>query len=117
MTPRAAFDSRDKARPTAAKIIRGQGVRVRQDRIDKSGHLSLRHAGKLHHIGIGRDHKGKSVIMLIKGLEIRVITREGDLLRELTLDTSKLYHGTGRPPGPPKGRPMPNRRKKPSTMS
>lgn len=26
--------------------------------------------------------------------------------RELTLDLNKLYHGTGRPPGPPNGRPL-----------
>lgn len=117
MTPRAAFDSRDKARPAGPKIERGKGVRVRQDRIDKGGHLTLRHAGGLHHIGVGRDHKGKRVIMLIAGFQVRIITRDGELLRELTLDPSKDYHGTGLPPGPPKGRPLGPRRKKASTMS
>jgi len=105
-TPRAAYDARDKARPALPTITRGNGVRVRQDRIDSGGKVSLRHAGKLHHIGVGRDHSGRSVIMLIAGLHIRVVSRDGELLRELTLDPNTTYHGTGRPPGPPKGRPI-----------
>jgi hypothetical protein len=55
----------------------------------------------MYSIGIGRTHTGTRVIVLSQGLEIRVInaaTRE--LLRELVLDTSKRYQGTGRPPGP-----------------
>ncbi|MCA1832028.1 MAG: hypothetical protein LC750_04695 [Actinobacteria bacterium] len=57
------------------------------------------------------------MLMLIKDLDVRVITREGELLRQLTLDPSTLYHGTGAPPGPPKGRPLGPRKKKASTMS
>ena len=35
-------------------------------------------------------------------LDIRIIdAATGELLRELTLDTTKHYQGTGRPPGPP----------------
>ena len=111
-TPRAAFDARDKARPGRPTLGRGKGVRVRQDRVDKAGKVTLRHAGKLHHIGVGRDHHGRRVIMLINGLQIRIITRDGELLRELTLDPSKTYQETGRPPGPPKGRPLGPRKKK-----
>ena len=34
-------------------------------------------------------------------LEIRIIdAATGELLRDLVLDTSKRYQGTGRPPGP-----------------
>lgn len=115
MTPHAAYDSRDKARPETPKIHRAKGVRVRQDRIDKTGALTLRHAGRLHHIGMGHDHKGKRIIMLIKGLEIRVITREGQLLRELILDPTRDYQPTGRKYSP-KGRKL-GPRKKASTMS
>jgi hypothetical protein len=80
--------------------------------------VTLRHAGRLHHIGVGRDHRGKRVTMLVSGLEVRIITtREGELLRKLTIDSKKTYHGTGRPPGPPKGRPLGSRKKQPTTMS
>ena len=54
MTPRSAFEARDKARPSGPKIQIGAGVRVRKDRIDKNGKVTLRHRTRLHHIGIGR---------------------------------------------------------------
>lgn len=104
-TPRTAYDSRDKARPTSQDTSL-KGVRVRQDRVDKAGAVTLRHNGRLHHIGIGRDHHRRRVIMLINGLDIRIITPQGELLRQLTLNPEKDYQPTGRPPGPPKGRPL-----------
>ena len=55
----------------------------------------------MYSIGIGRTHTGTRVIVLAQDLDIRVIdAATGELLRELTLDTSKRYQGTGRPPGP-----------------
>jgi hypothetical protein len=45
----------------------GDGVRVRKDRIDKNGKVTLRHRTRLHHIGVGHAHKGKRVIMLVDG--------------------------------------------------
>lgn len=114
-TPLEVWKARDKARPSRPPVERLKDVRVRQDRIDKGGMVTLRHAGRLHHIGVGRDHTGKRVTMLVSGLEVRIITRDGELLRQLTLDPEKTYHGTGRPPGPPKGRPM--RRREASAMS
>lgn len=104
MTPRAAFDARDKARPTGVKVARSNGVRVRQDRIDRGGKLTLRHAGVLHHIAIGWDRRGERVLMLVAGDNVRIITREGELLRELTLEPDRTYYGNGLPPGPRKGR-------------
>ena len=114
--PLAAFGARDKAHPSRPAIERLRNVRVRQDRIDKAGLVTLRHAGRLHHIGVGRGHSGRRVTMLVSGLEVRIITRDGEFLRQLTLDPKKTYHGTGRPPGPPKGQPV-GARKQTSTMS
>ena len=55
----------------------------------------------MYSIGIGRTHAGTRVIILAQDLDIRIIdAATGELLRELTLDTSKRYQGTGRPPGP-----------------
>jgi transposase InsO family protein len=94
-TPRAAFDARDKARPTGPRIRVGAGVRVRRDRIDKNGKVTLRHRTRLHHIGVGHAHKGKRVIMLVHGLDVRVVSQEGELLRHLTLDPSRDYQPQG----------------------
>ena len=55
----------------------------------------------MYSIGIGRTHTGTRVIVLSQDLDIRIIdAATGELLRELTLDPSKRYQGTGRPPGP-----------------
>jgi transposase len=65
---------------------------VRHDRIDKTGAISLRRAGRLHHIGIGRTHAGRTVLVLIDDLDIRVIdTTTGQILRHLTLDPTRGY--------------------------
>jgi hypothetical protein len=66
--------------------------RVRHDRVDKSGTITLRVAGQLRHIGIGRKHKGTHVILLAQDLNTRIVNAvTGELLRELTIDTTKDY--------------------------
>ena len=93
--PRAAFDARDKARPSGPRIRVGAGVRVRRDRIDKNGKVTLRHGTRLHHIGVGHAHKGKRVTLLVDGLDVRVVSQDGELLRHLTLDPSRDYQPQG----------------------
>ena len=115
ITPKTAYDSRDKARPIGPKISVSRDTRVRRDIIDSRGHITLRHKSRLHHIGIGRDHRGKRVIILAAGLDIRVLSVQGDLLRHLTLDPSKDYQPTGRKYSP-KGRKLGPRKKKTPTM-
>ena len=66
--------------------------RVRHDRVDKSGSVTLRVAGQLRHIGVGRTHTRTHVILLVQDLEVRVVNAiTGELLRELTIDPSKDY--------------------------
>jgi hypothetical protein len=75
--------------------------RVRADKIGSTGTVTLRHGGKLHHIGVGRDHAGADILLPVQDLHVRIVlAATGDLLRELTLDTSRNYQPTGRPPGP-----------------
>jgi transposase InsO family protein len=76
--------------------------RIRHDRVDKTGSVTIRHNGRLHHIGIGRAHAQAAILMLVNDLDIRVVdTTTGELLRHLTLDPTRDYQPTGRPPGPP----------------
>jgi hypothetical protein len=93
--PKAAFEARDKARPSGPRIRVGAGVRVRRDRIDKGGKVTLRHGTRLHHIGVGHAHKGKRVTMLVEGLDVRVISEDGELLRHLRLDPTRNYQPKG----------------------
>ena len=73
----------------------GAGVRVRRDRIDKQGRLTLRHRTKLYHIGMGAAHRGKRVVMLIHDLDVRVVCLDGEVLRHFTLDPNKDYQPQG----------------------
>lgn len=89
-TPAEAYETLSKATPDPALL--NTESRVRYDKVDSTGSISFRHAGKMHHIGIGRHYKNTRVIMLIDGIEIRVVDQQtGELLRELTLDTSRDY--------------------------
>jgi transposase InsO family protein len=95
-TPTQAYTARPKAVPTGTPIDTGHH-RVRHDRIDPSGVITLRHHSRLHHIGLGRRHARTRVLVLVRDLDIRVLTTDGQLLRKLTLDPSRDYQPQARP--------------------
>jgi transposase InsO family protein len=98
-TPSVAYQTRPKAEP--GQRDNDPHYRVRHDRVDEGGSISLRVNGRLHHIGIGRTHTGTRVILLINDLEIRIIhAATGEIIRDLTLDPTRSYQGTGAPKGP-----------------
>jgi transposase InsO family protein len=88
-TPLQAYSARLKARPAGASPA--TYFRVRQDKVDKAGKISLRYDSRLYKIGVGRAHKGRPVKLLIADQNIRVIDTDGELIRELTLDPSRNY--------------------------
>lgn len=94
-TPQEAFEARPKDSPSTTGFVVPGHFRVRQDRVDKGGRVTLRYNSRLHHIGLGRGHKGKRVLILVADLQVRVVTPEGELLRELTLDPSRDYQAQG----------------------
>jgi Integrase core domain len=58
------------------------------------------------HLGVGRTHARTHVLMLVDDLHVRIVNAAtGELLRELTIDPSRNYQPTGRPPGPQRKRP------------
>jgi transposase InsO family protein len=104
-TPAAAYDALPKALPATSRDHHAHS-RVRHDRIDDSGVVTLRVAGRLHHLGVGRTHARTQVLMLVDDLHVRIVNAAtGELLRELTIDPSRDYQPTGRPPGPQPKRP------------
>ena len=92
-TPLQAYSARAKARPAGARA--GTYFRVREDRVDKAGKVSLRYGSRLYKIGLGRAHKGRVIRLLIADQNIRVIDANGELIRELTLDPSRIYQPLG----------------------
>jgi hypothetical protein len=100
-TPAAAYNTLPKALPATSRDA-DTHTRVRHDRIDHTGVVTLRLNGRLHHIGIGRTHARTHVILLVDDLHVRVITATtGELLRELTIDPSRDYQPQRKnPPNP-----------------
>ena len=88
--PIEAFGAREKAGPSRP-IIDCAGYRVRHDKISRNGNVTLRYKGRLHHIYVGAAYKGWRVVLLVAGLEVRVLSLEGNQLRRLKLDPSKDY--------------------------
>jgi transposase InsO family protein len=91
-TPLAAFSLPLKAAPSNSQTT--HHFRVRTDRVDGSGTVSIRHVGVLHHIGLGRAYTGEVVRLFLADADVRVVRDDGLVLRELTLDPGRTYHGT-----------------------
>jgi hypothetical protein len=99
-TPAAVYNSLPKALPGPSRDTDTHD-RIRHDRIDDSGCVTLRVNGRLHHIGIGRTHARTHVVLLVQDLHVRVVNAvTGELLRELVIDPAKDYQATGAPKGP-----------------
>lgn len=96
-TPQEAYEARPRAAPTGIGIATPDHYRVRQDRIDQSGIVTLRYNSRLHHIGLGRRHAGTRILLLTADLDIRIITQDGQLLRQLTLDPTRDYQPQNNP--------------------
>jgi transposase InsO family protein len=90
-TPREVYDAKVKARP--AHDVPDTHFRVRHDRVDKTGCVTLRYESRLRHIGIGRAHKGRRVLLLIAGRDVRVVAEDGQLIRQLVIDPTRDYQG------------------------
>jgi transposase InsO family protein len=102
-TPATAYAARPKAQPGKRTDTHD---RVRRDRVDDTGSLTLRLAGRLHHIGVGRTHARTHILMLVQDLEVRVINAAtGELIRELTIDPTRDYQPRNVPCGRPKKKP------------
>ena len=95
-TPADAYQRRPKA--TAGDRGDDTHDRVRHDVVDKSGKITLRVNGRMHHIGLGAEHRGTRVIVLVpRPRRPRHRTpATGELIRKLTIDPTKDYQPLGR---------------------
>jgi transposase InsO family protein len=88
-TPAQAYGARTKAGP------QGPGARceyrLRRDRLDRAGKVTLGYAGRLRHIGVGRAHAGATVLLLVADRDVRVLSEGGELLGHTVIDAAKDY--------------------------
>jgi Integrase core domain len=93
-TPLQAYSARIKA-PSCEESLEGH-FRVRHDKVDAGGTVTLRYDSKLHHIGLGRAHNGKPIKLLVADRDIRVLdAKTGEPIRSLTLGPSRDYQPIG----------------------
>src|SRR6266568_2502603 len=92
-TPLAVFNALLKAKP--AELPAPIDHRVRRDKIDPFGKVTLRYLGRLRHIPVGTAHKNRKVHILVAGPDVRIITEDGELIRALTLDPTRNYQPLG----------------------
>ena len=96
-TPATAYTARTKAHPHRTGLVIPAHYRIRRDRIDTTGKVTLRYQSQLRHLGIGRRYAGTPVMVLAADQHVRVITDNGELLAEFTLDPTKQYQTQKRP--------------------
>lgn len=88
-TPHQAYTATPKATPSATPQ---QEWRTRNDRVDKAGRVTIRYAGKLFHLGIGRGYAGQEVTMVITDKYITTALKEtGEIIAEHIIDVSRDY--------------------------
>jgi hypothetical protein len=66
--------------------------RLRYDRLDTKGKMSIRRAGRMHHLGIGAKHARTRVLALADEHHITVIELEtGEILSPHQIEPNKTY--------------------------
>ncbi len=91
VTPGHAYRARPKTLPSSTRPGDGN-YRVRYDRVDPAGKISLRRAGRMHHLGIGITHKQKRVILLIDEHTVTVVhLNTGEVIATHQIDHTRSY--------------------------
>jgi transposase InsO family protein len=97
-TPATTYTARPKATPKADRS-NDTHWRVRHDTVSRTGNVTLRVAGRLRHIGIGRTHARTHVLLLVQDLHVRVVhAATGELITELYIDPRRDYQPQNTPP-------------------
>ena len=94
-TPLVAFNARLKAAPKSPAPA--THYRVRKDRIDSCGRVTLRYLSRLRHIAVGRAYARQRVRLLVADADVRVLAEDGSLIRQLTLDPNRVYQPLASP--------------------
>jgi transposase InsO family protein len=101
-TPAHAYTNTVKTDPPKPPANHPNGpYRLRIDHVDRNGKLSLRRAGRMHHLGIGIAHAGKHVLLLVHPDVVDVVDpATGELISRNTIDPTRNYwRNTQKDPG------------------
>lgn len=89
-TPQSSYEATVKATPKVAKDK--EHYRVRHDSVDQFGKLSLRRAGKMHHLGIGIENQFKKVFVVVDHYKVSVVEKKtGEILSKHIIEPTRDY--------------------------
>jgi transposase InsO family protein len=99
-TPGDAYRATPKATP-ATNGHPQRHYRIRYDRLDPKGKMSIRRAGRMHHLGIGTRHARKRVLAIADDNHITVIELEtGEVISTHLIQPDRAYwRNQNREPG------------------
>jgi transposase InsO family protein len=105
ITPGHAYRATPKALPADART--SPHFRLRYDRLDTQGRMTLRRAGRMHHLGVGAEHARKRVLAIADDTQVTVTDlATGEVLSTHHIQPDKSYWRNqnkkpGRWPGSP----------------
>lgn len=89
-TPQSSYEATVKATPKVAKDK--EHYRVRHDSVDQFGKLSLRRAGKMHHLGVGIENQFKKVYVVVDHYKVSVVEKKtGEILSKHVIEPTRPY--------------------------
>jgi transposase InsO family protein len=90
-TPGHAYRATPKTAPATNGHTPGH-YRLRYDRLDQNGRMTLRRAGRMHHLGIGAAHARKRVLAFADDTQITVADlTTGEVLSRHLIDPNRSY--------------------------
>jgi hypothetical protein len=99
-TPGQAYRAAPKAAPASNGHAPGH-YRLRYDRLDPKGKMTIRRAGRMHHLGVGTAHARKRVLAFANDHHITVAElTTGEVLSTHLIQPNKTYwRNQNKPPG------------------
>lgn len=90
-TPTETYAASPKAAPAGQRPDAGH-YRLRYDHVSSNGKISFRRAGRMHHLGIGADHRGKRVLIIADDQTTTVVHLDtGEIIATNTIDPARTY--------------------------
>jgi transposase InsO family protein len=90
-TPGHAYRATPKAAPASNGHTPGH-YRLRYDRLDHNGRMTLRRAGRMHHLGIGKTHARTRVLALADEHQVTVLDlATGEVISTHDIEPDKNY--------------------------
>ena len=90
-TPGEAYRATPKAAPASNGHAPGH-YRLRYDRLDTKGRMTMRRAGRMHHLGVGIEHARKRVLAFADDHQITVADlNTGEVLSRHLIEPNKTY--------------------------